>query len=140
MNKIVIDSSVFVSVLGKPDNFTISSRKLFNGLSKDIQVVVPSLVLAETVVNLGKQDVKIAHEAFNLLSRMGLVALDEVVVKELLSFIKKPLGLKTSDAIIAITAFRIKANLVTWDRQLLSKKNTICEAVSPADYIAGLKN
>lgn len=140
--QLLIDSSVFISFLGKEDEYTPPSKKFFSFIAPHaVRILLPTLVIAETLVILSQQGQKDIPRILKRLMDLEVIALDTLLVtymEDLLKAIK--ISLKTSDFIIAATARKYDVPLITWDSRLLSNKNTICTAVSPSRYIAGLKN
>ena len=57
MSTLVIDSSVYVSYFGKDTNTPVTKRFWQSFKTKTSQIIVPSLVVAETLVSLSKQGV-----------------------------------------------------------------------------------
>ena len=132
--KIVIDSSVFISALGNPDIFTKESKSFFIQIAKqNIPVILPTIVVAETLVKIYryKRRIKKISESF---FDMELVSLDLDFLKQLSSLIKEP-KLKTSDLIIAVCAKLASAVLISWDKRHLSKENYLCETLTPKEYL-----
>lgn len=135
MNKLVIDSTVFVSTLGKPDDFSLNSKKFFTSIEKIsvLTLIIPSLVVAETANVLQKQNISLSN-LLAYFSGFEIVTLDEEFLRQFISSIKNS-TLKTSDAIIAITAKIKHAQLITWDSKLLSETNTLCSTSTPTQYL-----
>lgn len=133
MINIVVDSSVFVSIFGKRDSFSVVSEKFLQQIKPEFIIILPTLVVAETIVTVGKYNAEIIRTTNEILSQFNLVSLDENFLKWILGVTS--FTLKTSDFIIALTAKVSKATLVTWDKQQLSSKNTLCQAITPADYL-----
>lgn len=133
--KLLIDSSVYISLMGKKDEYSSPSEKFMLTLEEDGgEVIMPSLVAAEIVNVLAKQKTdKLSAVTQNLLD-FGIVSLDESILREMLKIsLKSVLTLKTSDLVIAITARLTDATLVTWDKKLLKSATKICKVKSPKD-------
>lgn len=135
MDKIVIDSSVFISLFGTSDIFSSASEKFLRALPAHVKVIIPAIVMAETVINLSKKNIKSAKKAHTVLSQFTMVPIDESFMKHLMECITKPLSLKSSDAIIAVMTKMCSAVLITWDKELLSSKNTLCKALTPTQFL-----
>lgn len=140
MDKLVIDSTVFVSALGKPDDFSVGSKQFLTKLLKhaSLQLIVPTIVAAETINILQKQG-KSVKNLFSYFCGFTLFSLDADFLNQFARNLKAS-SLKTSDAIIAVSAKLNHALLISWDRQLLSSKNTLCQTLSPKEYLAQQKN
>lgn len=135
LTPISIDASVFISAIGVKDIFSPDSRSFFTCLSPRQPVILPILVVAETVVTLSRQKADSGNKAFTYLERFDIVHLDMPYLKKIISS-SSGKKLKTSDFIIAATAKLYKATLITWDKQLLSSANTICKAITPKQFVA----
>ena len=140
MDKIVIDSTVFVSALGKPDDFSANSKQFLATLLKhdSIQLIIPTVVIAETLNTLQKQDKPIKN-LLTYFSGFELVALDSEFINYFAKNLKKS-PLKTSDAIIAVTAKLNNSLLISWDKQLISPKNVLCKTLTPKEFLTQQKN
>jgi len=134
MNKLVVDSSVFVSLFGKADTFTESSASFFNNLPRDTEIILPAIVVAETLVNLAKQKLP-TKAVYDKLLKFTIVPLDGVFLEKF----RQLLGdgqMRSADLIIAATAKLNTATLISWDKRHLSKANDICEALTPKQYLS----
>lgn len=137
--KIVIDSSVFISASGNPDIFTKESKKFFRKTSiQSIHVVIPSIVVAETLVKIYRHKKHIKRMREKLLE-MEVIPLDSHFLEKFSYLIKKA-NLKTSDLIIAVCAKLEGATLITWDQRHLSKDNYLCPTLTPTQYLENLEN
>lgn len=135
-NSLVIDSSVFISAWGKADKFTNISEMFLSVISNypHVDIIMPTIVIAETITNLGKQG-NININAINShMLNFNLENLDSDFLKKYPDFTQRSL-LKTSDLIIAATTNLHQATLITWDKQHLSPKQTLCQAISPAQFL-----
>jgi len=139
IKKLVIDSSVIVSTLGKPDKFTKISERFFRKIGSEPQthVTLPTIVIAETIVNLYKQNSRNVAKKIKILSKYKIVPLDTKFTDKFVDLAKGH-NLKTSDLIIAATAKLNKATLISWDRKHLEKDQKICKAMSPSRYLKQL--
>ncbi|MEK7525393.1 MAG: PIN domain-containing protein [Patescibacteria group bacterium] len=133
MNKIVIDSCVYVSHFGI-DKLTPKSKAFFKRISQtDTQIILPALVEAEVLVVLHQNGATRLDKISQLFSQMIFSPLNKELIRGLTSFIESnQSSLKTSDLIIALTAKLNDAALITWDKQLLG--SNICETASPENY------
>lgn len=135
-NKLVIDSSVFVSCFGKPDEFTKASKKFFKGIPNNVQINLPSIVVAETLTTFSKQGKSIGNIFKKLLS-FEITQLDNNFLVKF-SKILKPTPLRTLDLIIAATAKFYSALLISWDKRHLSSENFLCQTLTPNQYLKAL--
>lgn len=130
MKNIVIDSCVYISHFGK-DKFTPQSKSFFRKISQtNIQIIIPTLVAAETLVILSQNGAVNLEKIILIFSQMRSSALNKKTIADLANLLKNnKTPLKTSDLVIALTAKLNKATLITYDKQLL--KNNICETYRP---------
>lgn len=133
---LVIDSNVFVSTLGKPDNFTCESQKFFKNLNSDIEIILPSLVVMETKVAIFKQNPLTLKPMTKYFQGFNIVPLDAQFINSAIRSLQKDILLKSSDLIIALTAKMHQATLVTWDNNLIRYANKLCPVVTPVMYTA----
>lgn len=138
IEKLVIDASVLISTLGKPDVFTKKSEEFFRSVATHNYFILPSIAVAEVITNLQKQKMKNINKKIDYIFGLTVIALDTEFLKEFTILSKNP-KLKTSDLVISITAKLYDATLITWDKQLLSRSNTICKTQSPKEYIESQK-
>ena len=133
MTKVVIDSSVYISYYGS-DIHSPLAKKFFKSNSQLIYVVTPTLVIAETLTILAKQNFPHLETITQTLLRTEVINLDAQFLKSLTSHLSSSRGqsLRASDLIIALTAKSTNATLITWDKQLLSQ--TLCPVSTPEKF------
>lgn len=133
---LVVDSSVFISALGQNDKFSTKSRQFLLQTSKHQEIVflLPSIVVAEVIVNLRKQKGPSIKKILDSLLKYKIVPLDTYFLEHFYAQTRNP-SLKTSDLIIAGTAKMHDATLISWDKKHLSKDQKVCSAMSPETYI-----
>lgn len=135
MQKLTIDSSVFLSSLMVGDTFHKNSKEFFTSLlSPDIVVFEPMTVLLEVcniLIKNGEKDISKVIDSFLLFQ---ILPIDEAVLHQAL-FIFKKIRLKTADAIIVWCAYVSESALITWDRTLLREAGKLIEAFTPREYI-----
>ena len=137
-NPIVIDSSVFLSAFWSKDVFTEASETFFRRIPTDALVILPSLVIAEVLVNVAKQNPLGIKEALAYLSHFRVVDLTLPFLHAIIGGMINVQALKTSDFIIAATAKLHQATLITWDKRLLAADGLLCPIMKPSDYIASV--
>lgn len=124
--------------MGKRDINTIPSKKFFRAIQTDT-IFIPTIVVAETLHTLNKHGRRSIAGVITYFLSLHLVTLDQEFLQAFAHTLQKTI-VKTSDVIILITAKLYNAPLITWDKQLLSTKNTICQTLSPKEYLAQQKN
>lgn len=134
---LMIDSSVFVSSIGIDDINTPYSRELFKKISS-AEILVPTLVIAETLHTLYKQGNTKIDSISKFLFSLKSVGMDQPLLQSIVQFLPKSALLKTSDWLIAATAKINNAALITWDKKLLKYAGIICEVFSPEQFIMKL--
>lgn len=134
MIKVIVDSSVFISALGIREIYSQNSRQFFQSLT-DEQVILPSIVVEEILVNLRKQGKKNLLVIYKYLQSFELIFLNKDFIRQTLPLLQKTSHLKTTDFIIAASASSLKGKLVTWDEKLLLYGKAICEVMTPKDYL-----
>lgn len=131
---LVIDSSVYISTFGIPDSFTKTSRIFFAKISKTTTIVLPTLVAAETMTILARQNKATAQKAYQYFSHFRLIPLDRQFLEALIENLPQP-HLKTSDLIIAFTAKLYEGTLITWDQPLHTHAPSLCRVLTPQEYL-----
>lgn len=132
---LVIDSNVFVSALGKPDDFTKDSQRFFKSLDSDTELILPSLVVWETVTAIFKQNIIALKVVVKYFRGLDIIPLDAQYINLAVSYLPKDTNLKSSDLIVALTAKIKEATLITWDIQLLRNTSKFCTALTPKQYL-----
>lgn len=135
MNKLVVDTSVFVSLFGTRDAFSENSAAFFSHVNKDTEIIIPSLVVAETLVSLAKQKL-FFPDVYDRLIQFTLVSLDAQFLEQFRKLVVGDVSMRSADFIIATTAKLNRATLISWDKRHLSKHNTICETLTPEQFIS----
>lgn len=139
MQPLVIDSSVYVSYFGHDAN-TPHTKQFWRTLATiSPQIIIPSLVVAETFVTLAKERVPYLDLVYRYFTSTIFIPIDQPLIDHLYEFITalaSPSQLKTSDLLIALIAKLHSATLVTWDRRLLT--NAVCQVLTPTRYLASL--
>ncbi len=133
---LVVDASVYISALGIEDEHTLDSHRLFRIAEKQQEsFFIPTLVIAETITVLRKQDHPDITGVCSQLLRMSVIPLDVAYIKQFTVFLlDRSVKLKTSDLIIAATATFHHATLITWDKRLLAVNTLFCSSLTPAQY------
>ncbi|TSC85822.1 MAG: hypothetical protein G01um101416_774 [Microgenomates group bacterium Gr01-1014_16] len=133
MSTLVIDSSVYVSYFGKDIN-TPQSKIFWQTLeTSTFKIIVPALVVAETLVSLSKQQVSYLGLVHKYFKSSPIFPIDQDLIDNLSTYLNPPPKLKTSDFLIAVIAKLHSATLITWDKRLLD--NQICPTLTPSQYI-----
>lgn len=111
MNNIVLDTDIFIDLLRGFEK----SKKFFEELNKEDSVFYFSAI-TETELISGKECNKIERKAeiVNILANFNKVLVsNEIAVKA--GDFSRTYNIETADAVIAATAFIMKANLITRD-------------------------
>lgn len=133
-----IDSSVLISMLIElQSNHSDSKNFIDYVMRKKGVLIVPMIIFFETfhtLKRLGFFDVKNAHETFIQFCNYSNFKFFDLNMKFFNYFKQIDCfnNLKTSDAIIASSAFLTESILISWDRQLI--KNTV-NAYTPSEFL-----
>lgn len=139
--KLVIDSSVFISHMGTNDEFTPTSQLFFKILFENKEkVVIPTLVIAETLTVLKQQQHPNLQIIFKNFQDFDAIPLDMGLLEKLRGILlKSTVTLKASDLVIALTAKVADAVLISWDKRMLTE-TSICPVLTPKQYIVKVKS
>lgn len=133
MHRLLIDSSVFISVFNSTDRFHHQSVEFFRSIDpQETAFLLPRLVMLEVVNILYRHGVRDFGSLERAFTSMDLVELDgevQAVASELLPRV----ALKSADLIIVATARLYQAELVTLDRQLIAQAKNAVMASTPAE-------
>ena len=144
MKTITIDASVFISSFFAKEIHHHSSKAFLchTKAKSTVQVLIPTLTLFEVLQAYYKNthDPKRTDEIFqgfiewNLTRQIRFLNL-EANFMIYFSMHHHRFDLKTSDTVLALTAHRLKAPLITWDRQLIKKCKGKIEAMTPEEWM-----
>lgn len=144
MKHVVVDSSVFLSALIPEDAFHTQSLRFFSHLEeKKTPILIPILVLME-VMQVGYKKTKDSQLlrswmlTFTRLSEakgLRMIPLESMFFANFLKF-HVSFPLKTSDAIVSVTAAIENIPLVSWDKQLVKASRPLVEAHTPTEFLA----
>lgn len=143
MDKLVIDASVFLSSLfHDEENSEISGKFLEMVKTKNILIVLPMLTLFEVLntfhrVREDSEATELLHQSFvnmNVSKGLILLSLEASFLAHFFAYHER-FDLKTSDAIIALTAHREKCPLISWDKKLLKESSKHLNAYTPEEYL-----
>lgn len=136
MNRVVIDSSVFLSALIEKETRRLETLLFFKklGIAKK-SIFVPSLVVAEVINKLQRTESKERVEiVYRFLMSFMVINLDNVFLRQAFPYWSR-CRLKTSDAIIALTSAIYGTVLVSWDEKLVAEAGKITKAITPAEFM-----
>ena len=136
MNRVIVDSSVFLSALIEQEPRRLETLLFFKklGIAKK-SVFVPSLVVTEVINKLQRiEGEKKVEAVYQFLMSFTVIDLDKTFLQQALPYWSR-CRLKTSDAVIALTGAIYQAVLVSWDEKLLAEAGKITKAVTPADFM-----
>lgn len=132
--KYLIDSSVYISLFVENDALHNQTTDIAPIIEKEM-VVVPTIVIAEIITVLSRNKPNQVRTAVHHLLQEEVISLDQDFLSKFSKYVTRSSHLKTSDLLIAATAFVHKATLVTWDKQLLTYAGSICTVVSPSTLL-----
>lgn len=145
--KVSIDASVFLSSFALNECHSSVSREFFSVVkNKGYVVFIPVLTLFEVLhvyyKHTGDPNLteRILQKFINLNASKTLFFLNmEADFVTYFTMHHYKFSLKTSDAIVAITAQKSKCPLVTWDNQIIKACNKHIEAMTPIQFIKKFK-
>jgi|GEM_PF-928035 len=135
MEKITVDSSVFVSSFLETDTFHKESAYFFQELqSREILIVEPIIVLLEilnVLTKTGKKDLSVVLRAF---AGYHTLPVDQYMIEEAIFTFGK-CHLKTSDNLVVWCASVSESTLISWDARLLREAGKLVVAKKPTEYM-----
>jgi len=143
MEKIVVDASVFLSSALEGEVHSKISRKFFETIKNSGgKITIPVLTLFEVLHNFYRtnEDSKATqrlHEYFINLNLSGDLKILNLEASFLAYFFTyhQHFNLKTSDAIVVLTAHREKCPLISWDKQMLKQASKGVAIYTPEEYL-----
>lgn len=136
MQKLTIDSSVFISSLLESDTFRKDSLDFFRLLAAHpASIHEPITVLLEVANVLTKTSGKNLSSVLDSFLQFHILPLDESLIRDAL-FIFSRVHLKTADAIVVWCASVSESTLITWDKSLLRAARNLVPAFTPREYLA----
>ncbi len=135
---ITIDASVFVSAFSPAEAAHPKSKAFMMRVKESATpIIVPALVLPEVASAIargqGKPDLGVAFaESLTSFPRLTLIAVDESLAR-LAMEIAARYRLRNSDAVYAAVALRFGTDLVTLDREQLSRLEGVAPVREPGE-------
>lgn len=133
---IVVDASVWTSILLETDLFHPQSHAWFQLYSKSNQeIAAPTLLLAEVSAGLTRRtgDAVAGYESIRFL--MALPALHIVSLDQRLARIAAEIAadyrLRGADAVYAALAYSLDVPLVTWDQEQMARVQNVVRSGAP---------
>ena len=140
---LVVDSSVFLSHLISNDANHAASREFFNRVKKEkLTLVIPMIAFFELLHVYFRitEDSKKTDELYqemilwNISKTLRLVNLEANFLIHFAAH-HELFSVKTSDAVLAVTALHLKYPLITWDKRLQASAKKHIEAMTPEEYM-----
>ena len=135
MQRLLVDSSVYISAFNPNDAFAHQSVDFFRALDpQHVDFLLPRLVMIEVFNILHRHGVRDFRSLERLFTPIEPVDLDGEV--QAVAFrILPDVRLKSADLVIVATAKLYEAELITWDRQLIRQATRVVEARTPSERI-----
>lgn len=141
--KLVIDASVFVSTFSEGEEFHAESRAFFEEImGGKTDIFVPILTIFEILQTFYRNtnDTKRVDRINAYLIEMNMSQRLKVINLEadfLAYFVTHhhEFPLKTSDAVVALTAEREHCPLISWDKQMLKAASKNVETYTPTEFL-----
>jgi len=142
MQQLVVDSSVFISNLIESETNHAVSRRFFSFANKNnITLCIPMSALFEVLhVYLRKSNKEKRDQLYqkiinaNMKGGIRLINLEATFLLHFVAF-HELFSIKTADAVIALTAHRLRLPLITWDKQLLEGAQKNITAMDPEAFL-----
>jgi predicted nucleic acid-binding protein len=134
---VTVDASIFVNAFSPSEEGSDKSWEYINSLRREgTPIIVPALVLPEIVSVISRKHhknsrfgIRLAEEIRNI-PNLALIPLDEFMAEQAVS-IAATYNLRSSDAIYAAVALRFGTDLITLDREQLTKLGKILSVKTP---------
>lgn len=139
-----IDSSVYLSAIEQNDDFFAESTNFFRTiLQEDYQITSPILILCEIIHTLKRntKNAQILNQRLRLIkksftrSESTVIAMEKNFLKDFEKLSPFFAKLKTSDAIVALTALIYNTTLISWDKKLNEVAKKYIPAYSPSEFL-----
>lgn len=143
MGKVVVDASVFISSVLKEELNSKTSQKFFRSLVNENTVIVVTLLTLFEVLHgfyrttRDSEATEFLNQYFislNVTSHLKILNLDAAFLAHFLSN-HENFDIKTSDAVVALTALRENCPLISWDKQMLKAASKKVETFTPAEWL-----
>ena len=141
MNKLIIDSNVFVSALSDEEISAQDSLAFFERLGETTDgyfLFLPRIVMVEAMNTLYRKCRKLEAvetlKGFVSTQSFRLVELDESV-QTTTEVLLKVLQLKSLDLVIAASAYQTGATLISWDKRLVQEAMKVVPAMTPREFL-----
>lgn len=136
MQRLTIDTSVYVSLLEEADALHEPSLAFFNTINQaEISIVVPATVPLEVVnavIRYGRTEIQEVVRQFLI---VDIMPIDRAMIEKVPQVFHQ-VRLKTADALVVFTASAYETTLISWDKQLLKEAAHIVPAMTPSQYLA----
>jgi predicted nucleic acid-binding protein len=139
--KLVIDASVFVSLVRPQERFHAQSRDFVRRVQlQGAEVMCPSLVLPECAAAIARQtqDDELVTYALSVISSfpsLKLVAVTTTLAEVAVS-VARQFRLRGADSVYVAVATQSEATFVTWDNEVVRRFNQLGQVMTPDDWLA----
>jgi len=135
MAKLTIDSSVFLSALFEGDRFYEESRRFFDRIKEQGDIIVEPITVPLEVANiLIKNSARNTGLVLERLLQFQILELNAPMLSDA-QFVFQKCRLKTADAIVVWCASVSESILISWDRKLLREAQKLTQAMKPSEYM-----
>jgi predicted nucleic acid-binding protein len=139
--KLVIDASVFASLVRPQERFHAQSRDFVRRVQlQGAEVICPSLVLPECAAAIARQtqDDELVTYALSVISSfpsLKLVAVTTTLAEVAVS-VARQFRLRSADSVYVAVATQGEATFVTWDNEVVRRFNQLDQVMTPDDWLA----
>ena len=138
--KLVIDASVFVSLVRPQERFHSQSRDFVRRVQlKGAEVVCPSLVLPECAAAIARQtqDDELVSYALSVISsfpNLSLISLTTSLA-EMAVTVARQYKLRGADSVYVAVAEKFEALFITWDSEVVRRVNRLEQTMTPDTWL-----
>ncbi|MBI3366822.1 type II toxin-antitoxin system VapC family toxin [Candidatus Roizmanbacteria bacterium] len=135
--KTLFDSSVLIAFFNRDDIFHKDTVNFISELieHKEVIVILPVIVFLEVTNVLSRKATKFDAEAlFDIFDTYEKLDLSFETAKSLIPILKQ-VHLKTSDAIIFVSAKLEDATIITWDEKFIKEAKRFVDIKTPKTFL-----
>jgi predicted nucleic acid-binding protein len=138
---VTIDANVLVAASISTESHHPDSVALLTRLrQRGVEVICPSLVIAETVAAIARPtgDVALALQSIRLISRFPNITLLNLTQRRSRAAARLAANLKLrgADSVYVGAAVESAATLITWETQILQRAPVAVSTMTPTDWLA----
>ena len=139
--KLVIDASVFVSLVRPQERFHVQSREFVRQAQlMGAEVICPTLVLPVCAGAIARQtqDNDLVDATLTIISSFPGLSLAGLTksLAELAATMARQYRFRGADSVYVAASVQHEAQLITWDEEVVRKFNRLEQVMTPNDWLA----